>query len=52
MHTYEVRLSPRPGTGGGNITVVIQADSEMEARQIAQAQYQNYRVEGIHRVSW
>jgi hypothetical protein len=37
MHTYEVRLSPRPGTGGSNITVVIQAGSDMEARRIAEA---------------
>ena len=49
MHTYEVRLSPRPGTGSGNITVVIQAGSDMEARRIAEAQFLNYRVEAIHR---
>jgi hypothetical protein len=49
MHTYEVRLSPRPGTGGSNLTVVIQAGSDMEARRIAEAQYQNHRVEVIHR---
>ena len=47
MLTYEVRLSPRPGTGGSNITVVIQAGSDMEARRIAEAQYQTHRVEAV-----
>ncbi len=49
MHTYEVRLSPRPGTGGSNITVVIQAGSDTEARRIADAQYQHHRVEAVRR---
>jgi hypothetical protein len=48
MHTYQVRLSPRPGRGGSNITVVIQAGSDTEARRIAEAQCQNHRVEAIH----
>ncbi len=49
MLIYEVRLSPRPGTGGSNITVVIHAGSDVEAKRIAEAQYQNYRVEAVHR---
>jgi hypothetical protein len=49
MHTCEVGLSPRPGTGRSNITVVVQAGLDMEARRITEAQYQNHRVEAVHR---
>lgn len=51
MHTYEIRLSPKPGTGGGNLTTQVTAVSDMQARQIAQAQYPGHRVEAIRRVA-
>ena len=48
MHTCEVRLSPRFGTGRSTIPVVIQAGSDRKARRIAEAHYQDYRVEAVH----
>ena len=51
MHTFEVRMSPKPGTSGSNITIVVQAYSDTEARQIAAGQQQNHQVEAVHRKS-
>ena len=51
MHTYEVRMSPKPGSGGSNITIVVQAHSDTEARRIAEGQQCNHRVEAVHRKS-
>jgi len=50
MHTYQVRLAPKPGNHGGNLTTEVRASSDSEARRLAEAQYPNYRVEAIHRV--
>ncbi len=33
MFTYHVRLSPKPGNPGGNITVTVQIRSDTEARK-------------------
>ena len=49
MHTYEVRMSPKPGTGGSNITIVVQTYSDVEARRVAEGQQPNHRVEAVHR---
>ena len=53
MHTYQVQLSPKPGTLGtrtGNLSTQVRANSDMEARRVAEAQFPGYRVEAIHRV--
>ena len=44
------RLSPKPGTAGRNLTTEIRANSDTEARQLAEAQYPAYRVEAISRI--
>jgi hypothetical protein len=51
MHTYQVRLAPRPGTSGRNLTTEVRANSDSEARLLAEAQYPGHRVEAIRRVS-
>jgi prolyl-tRNA synthetase len=50
MHTYEVRLSPKPGNPGGNLTTEVRAYSDTQARTIAESQYPTYRVEAIRRL--
>jgi hypothetical protein len=50
MHTYQIRLSPKPGNPGGNLTTEVRAYSDLEARHLAEAQYPTYRVEAVHRV--
>jgi hypothetical protein len=49
MHTYQVRLAPKPGTSGRNLTTEVRANSDTEARLLADAQYPSHRVEAIHR---
>ncbi|MEX2119903.1 MAG: hypothetical protein WD847_09945 [Pirellulales bacterium] len=51
MFTYQVRLSPKPGNPGGNITVTVQARSDTEARTIVVSQNPTYQVQAIHRVN-
>ena len=51
MYTYEVRLAPKPGTNGGNLSTQIRANSDSEARLLAAAQYLGYRCEAIRRLS-
>ncbi len=51
MHIFEVRMSPKSGTGGSNITITVQAYSDTEARRIAEGQQPNHRVEAVHRKS-
>jgi hypothetical protein len=51
MQTYQVRLAPRPGTNGGNLTTEVRANSEAEARLLAGAQYPGYQVEATRRVN-
>ena len=46
MHTYTVTLVPKGG--GTPITTRIQANSDMEARRIAVAQYSGYEVRAIN----
>lgn len=50
MYTYRIRLSPKPGTSGRNLTTEVRANSDTEARQLAEAQYPAYRVEAISRI--
>lgn len=50
MHMYQIRLSPKPGNPGQNITVTIQAGSDSEARRIAASQNPTYDVQAIHRL--
>jgi hypothetical protein len=50
MYTYRIRLSPKPGTVGRNLTTEIRANSDTEARQLAEAQYPAYHVEAIWRI--
>ncbi len=50
MSTYQVRLSPKPGTGGWNLTTEVRANSDTEARQLAEGQNPNRRVEAIRRL--
>jgi hypothetical protein len=49
MYTYQIRLSPKPGTPGGNLTTEVRAYSNSEARRVAAAQYPDHRVEAIRR---
>ncbi len=49
MYTYRIRLSPKPGTSGGNLTTEVRANSDSEARRLAEAQYPGYRVEAVAR---
>ena len=49
MFTYQVRLSPKPGNPGGNITVTVQARSDTEARTIAASQNPTYQVQACHK---
>jgi hypothetical protein len=51
MHTYEIRLAPKPGTAGRNLSTQIRANSDTEARLLAEAQYPGYRCEAIRRIS-
>jgi hypothetical protein len=51
MHTYRVRLSPKPGTRTGNLTTEVRANSDSDARRIAESQFPGHRVEAIHLVS-
>ena len=49
MHSYKVTLNP---TGGGSpITVTIQANSDVEARRIANASYPGYTVRACNIIS-
>jgi hypothetical protein len=50
MFTYEVRLSPKPGNPGGNLTTEVRAYCDNQARTLAAAQYPTYRVEMIRRI--
>jgi hypothetical protein len=50
MYTYQVRLSPKPGTGGRNLTTEVRANSDTEARLLAESQNPNHRIEAIHRL--
>lgn len=50
MHTYQVQLSPKPGTRTGNLSTQIRANSDMEARRLAEAQFAGHRVEAIYRI--
>ncbi len=45
MHTHQVRLAPKPGKHGGNLTTEIRASSDSEASWVAEAQYPNCRVD-------
>jgi len=49
MFTFQVRLSPKPGNPGGNITVTVQASSDTEARTIAASQNPTYQVQACHK---
>ena len=51
MYTYKIRLSPKPGSGSGNLTTEVRANSDTDARRLAEAQYPGYRVEFVQRVS-
>lgn len=51
MFTYQVRLAPKPGNPGGNITVTVQARSDTEARTIAASQNPTYQVQAVHGVN-
>jgi hypothetical protein len=51
MHTYEIRLAPKPGTAGRNLSTQVRANSDTEARLLAEAQYSGYRCEAIRRIS-
>lgn len=51
MYTYQIRLAPKPGTSGRNLTTEVRANSDTDARLLAEAQYPNHRVEAIHRQS-
>jgi hypothetical protein len=50
MYTYRIRLSPKPGAGTGNLNTEVRANSDTEARRLAEAQYPNHRVEVVQRV--
>ena len=50
MHTYEIRLSPKAGTHGQNMTTEVRASSDSEARRVAQSQFPGYYVEAVRRV--
>lgn len=50
MHTYKIRLSPKSGSASGNLTTEVRANSETEARHLAEAQYPRHRVEVVQRV--
>lgn len=50
MYTYQIRLSPKPGTRTGNLTTEVRASSDCEARRIAESQYTGHRVEAVRRV--
>lgn len=51
MFTFRIRMSPKPGTHGGNLTTEIRAQSDNDARRLAEAQYPGYRVEAVHRIT-
>ena len=45
MIKYKIYLSAKPGTIGGNISVIIESSNSIIARQMAEAQYgSKYRV--------
>ena len=45
MERYEFFLVSRPDTRGGNVKVIIEANSVFQAREMAEAQYgDKYRV--------
>lgn len=50
MFTYEIRLAPKPGNPGGNLTTEVRAYSDTQARSLAAAQYPSYRVEAVRQV--
>jgi hypothetical protein len=50
MYTYRIRLAPKPGSRTGNLTTEVRANSDTEARRLAEAQYPSHRVEVVQRV--
>ena len=45
MAKFEVHLAPKPGTIGGNVQTIVEANDPFQAKQLAQAQYgSGYRV--------
>lgn len=50
MFTFQIRLAPKPGVGTGNLFSEVRANSDTEARRLAEAQYPNHRVEVVQRV--
>ena len=39
MNSYKVRLVAKPGTSGGSTSVIIEANTEFQAKQLASTQY-------------
>jgi hypothetical protein len=50
MYTFQIRLSPKPGTQTGNLTTEVRASSESEARRIAESMLPRHRLEAVRRV--
>ena len=51
MYTYRIRLAPKPGAGTGNLTTDVRANSDTEARRLAEAQCPNHQVEVVQKVN-
>lgn len=39
MAKYEIHLAPKPGTIGGNVKTIVEANNPFQAIAMAQAQY-------------
>jgi hypothetical protein len=50
MYTFRVKLAPKPGVAGGVLITEIKASSSMQARLLAESQYQNHYVTDVQQI--